>query len=182
MRTKSLGISTAGIIILIISILALIAVGYFGLRFLGVFDKNTKDTTGSVTTSSTSGKMDANLVGNWDTGCLIPDPDSPWAEEHTFTIDAKGKATHARKSGETCASLKQDNVNEFQISIPAPGQIDFIASNGGGGNIYDMYSVSGNTLKFGHGFCNCSTLCSKSGGSTEGDRISCLNNFLIYKK
>ena len=141
-----------------------------------------KNGTTKTTTPKSTGKIDSNLVGNWDTGCLVPDPNSPWAEQHTFKIESNGNATHTRSTGDTCAGLKQDHFEEYQISIPSANQINLIAKTANEPSIYDIYAVSGNTLKFGHGFCNCSKLCSASGGSTEGDRISCLNDFLVYKK
>ena len=182
MSLKSRGISTGGVILMILGILLIIGFGYWGLRSLGVFGKKSNE---NGTSQKVSSKMDSKLVGQWDTGCLVPDPNSPWAERHTFTINADGTANHKRFTGETCPATKNDHDENYTLEFPASGQVNFIPTKNNiepEAAIYDIYSVSGSNLTFGHGFCNCSTLCSASGGATAGDRFTCLNQFLVYKK
>lgn len=172
----------AGIILLT---LAIIFGLYFGLAY--ILRKVNNQETGTTTTTETtksSGKIDQNLVGEWDTGCLVPDPNSPWAEQHHFSIKSDGTAIHTRKSGETCAGLNLDNTDAAKMTVPAAGEINIAFTSGvaAGTTIYDIYQVSGNTLLFGHGFCNCTDAGSASGGATAGDRFNRLNTFLSYKK
>jgi hypothetical protein len=169
-------------LLIILSVIAILFLIYLILAYVAnkIDSKYVTNTNmPSATTKTSDSKIDSALVGTWDTGCLVPDPGSPWAEEHKFVIGSDGKAVHTRSSGESCAALRSDGDQNYTITIPASGQINLASS---AGSIYDMYQVSGNTLKFGHGFCNCTKLCSVSGGATEGDRITCLNEFLVYKK
>lgn len=169
------------IILAVIAILFLIylVLAYVSNKIDSKYGTNTNTNTTSATTKTSDSKIDSALVGSWDTGCLVPDPNSPWAEEHKFVIGSDGKAVHTRLSGNSCAGLHSDGDQNYTITIPASGQINLISS---AGSIYDIYQADGNTLKFGHGFTNSTKLCSVSGGSTEGDRITCLNDFLVYKK
>ena len=163
--------------VVIIVILVYLILAYVANKIDSKYSTNTNTT--SETTKTSNSKIDSALVASWDTGCLVPDPNSPWAEEHKFVIGSDGKAVHTRSSGESCASLHSDGDQNYTITIPASGQINLTSS---AGSIYDIYQISGSNLKFGHGFCNCTTLCSVSGGATEGDRITCLNDYLVYKK
>lgn len=166
--------------VIVILILIYLILAYVANKIDSKYVTNTNTTNAnSATTKTSDSKIDSALVGSWDTGCLVPDPNSPWAEEHKFVIEESGKAVHTRLSGESCAGLQSDGDQNYTITIPAGGQINLVSS---AGSIYDIYQVSGSTLKFGHGFCNCTKLCSASGGATEGDRITCLNDFLVYKK
>lgn len=121
------------------------------------------------------------LVANWDTGCLIPDPDSPWAERHKFEIKSDGTATHWRWSGASCSAIVKEEPQNYRIEIPASGKINFLEKETGAPWMWDIYEISGDNLYFGHGFNNGMTTSTLSGGS-EGDRFNGLNKFLAYKK
>ena len=173
-------------------VLVVLIVGYFGLAWLlRTLDKTQKEpsttTSTSSTTSSSSSKAGESqsvkdLVGTWETTCLTPDINSPWGEKHVFTFNSDGTAKHVRSSGESCGSLKEDTPQNYKVTIPAKGQIDFVSTDSGQ-SIYDSYELnSDNTLRFGHGFCNCpNTGGGKSGGSAD-DRITLINNYLVYQK
>lgn len=171
-------------------VVILIFSGYLGLAFvLRNLDKSlssnsswTQQQKGNAQ-KAVQGTVDQNLVGNWDTGCLVPDPNSPWAERHIFTINTNGTGNHKRSSGQTCDVLADDLDDNFNFVIPSLGQINLSYTSGiiSGTTVYDIYQVSGNTLKFGHGFCNCASSGGKY-GANESDRFVILNNFLAYKK
>ncbi|MBI2051582.1 hypothetical protein HYT33_02350 [Candidatus Roizmanbacteria bacterium] len=166
----------------VVVVLALLFVGYLGVAFLlHRIDRAPGETT--QTAGSAQGSVDQSLVANWDTGCLIPDPKSPWAERHTFTINSDGTGNHKRSSGESCSKLSVDNDDKVTITIPEQGKINLAFTSGQfeGNTLYDIYEVSTDTLKFGHGFCNCVENSGKT-GSSESDRFTSLNNFLLYKK
>lgn len=177
------------ILLIVGVVLVVVAAGYFGLA--SVLHKIDTPSLGSPTGQSVvSGQtqpasqagIDQALVGNWATDCLIPDPNSPWAEKHTFTLNANGTGNHTRSSGQTCDKLTPDLDDNFNFTTPTPGQINLAYTSGmvSGMTIYDMYQASGNTLEFGHGFCNCTT--TGGLGTDEGSRLSRLNKFLVYKK
>jgi len=173
-------------------IIVVIFIAYFGLAWLlRTLDKTQKEPTGTTSTTSTTSSSATkagesqsikDLVGTWETTCLTPDINSPWAEKHVFTFNSDGTAKHVRSSGENCGSLKEDQPQNYKVTIPAKGQIDFVSTDSGP-SIYDSYEIaSDNTLRFGHGFCNCSnTGGGKSGGSAD-DRITLINNYLVYQK
>lgn len=151
---------------------------------VGVFDFGKNSESGVATTKTVTGTIDQNLIGFWDTGCLIPKAGDPWAEQHTFAISSNGIANHRRLSGESCAALKEDHNENYNISFPASGQINFIPTDNNvedEPDIYDIYEVTTTTLKFGHGFCNCTSTGGRF-GLTAADRIVQLNEFLVYKK
>lgn len=131
-----------------------------------------------------SSTVDQNIVGNWDTGCLIPKIGDPWAERHTFTISSDGTANHKRYTGVNCDAMAVDHDDDMKLSVPSMGKVDISYTKGiaAGGKVYDVYQVSGNTLKFGHGFCNCTKdLAGGTFGQSDDKRPS-LNDFLAYKK
>jgi len=180
------GSKTTWIIAVVVGVvLVILAAAFFTWRYFqgkGVEETANQVMDGTInssTTKSSSGKIDQNLVGTWDTGCLVPDPNSPWAEEHKFVISANGKAVHTRSSGESCAGLRSDGDQNYTITIPTKDQINLSSSEG---TIYDIYSVAGNDLYFGHGFCSCSNAGSINGGATEAGRFTRLNQFLKYQK
>lgn len=169
------------IVLIVILILVVLTGLYFGVTWILRRANN-----GGISTSTSTSKIsDSALVGEWDTGCLVPDPNSPWAERHIFTINSNGTANHKRYSGENCGVIKQDNSDDITFTIPASGQINLTFTSGvaTGSTTYDIYKVSGDTLLFGHGFCNCAKD-SLTGdfGLTEATRFSAINNFLVYKK
>ena len=172
-------------------VIAIIVGGYFGLAWvLRTVDSPTapqeadqQETDEATETTAQSGVVDQDIVGEWDTGCLVPDPDSKWAERHTFTISSDGTANHKRYSGESCGTLAVDHDDDITYVIPEKGKINltFVDLEPAGGASYDIYSVAGGVLKFGHGFCNCTPTDGNYGGS-EAERFTRLNNFLAYKK
>ena len=130
------------------------------------------------------GKVDSALVGTWVSDCLIPDPNSPWSEKHQFVINSDGTAVHTRWSDDStnhdCGPRGQPGtlVDNYTITIPETGKINLTDSSG---THYDIYQVNGNTLLFGHGFRNNLPYDTHT-GSSEADRISSLNNYIIYSK
>jgi len=180
-----------GGIILAVGIVLLVAASFLGFRIftypamlLDNYFNKTSDNSGSA---SFSPDVDSALVDDWDTGCLLPDVNSPWAERHTFTISSSGTANHKRYTGESCATLSStpDHDDDMNLTIPSAGKINLTYTSGiaAGTTIYDIYQVSGDTLYFGHGFCNCTKdLASGNFGNTEATRVMSLNTFLAYKK
>ena len=168
--------------ILLVCLIAVVLLGgYFGLAF--ILHNLNKNAPNQVDTKSKQEVLDQNLVGSWDTGCLVPDPSSPWAERHTMTIIANGTGVHKRSSGAACGTLTEDNVDNFHFTIPGQEKIDLSYTSGvaSGNTVYDIYQITGKSLKFGHGFCNCTSESGKFGLS-ENDRFTKLNDFLVYKK
>jgi len=177
-----------GIIIAVVIVLLLIA-SFLGFRLFtypAMLLSNYFDKTGNNSAEvGVSKNVDPALVGNWDTGCLVPDSNSPWAERHTFTISSNGTANHKRYSGNSCAAIAEDHNDNINFTIPSSGKINLTYTSGiaAGSTSYDIYKVSGDTLRFGHGFCNCSKdLATGDYGLTEATRFSLLNEFLVYKK
>lgn len=158
---------------------------YLGLAYILKKVNNSSPESAKTTTTSSAKISDKNVIGKWDTGCLVPDPNSPWAERHTFVFESNGTATHTRSTGDSClAELKQDHKEVYNVTIPASGQINLVPTKDypDEPSIYDIYNVSGNTLLLGHGFCNCTNAGSTNGGATESGRINRLNEFLKYQK
>ncbi|MDD5039926.1 MAG: hypothetical protein PHY34_02140 [Patescibacteria group bacterium] len=119
------------------------------------------------------------LLGSWQTDCLVPDPDSPWAEQHFFTFNDDSTAEHRCVSYDqaSCAGEATTLVDLYSYSFPTTGQIDLVDSDKGN-YIKDIYQLSGNEVRFGHGFRNDTT--SENKDST--DRITTLNAFIVYTK
>ncbi len=164
-------------------VIVLLFVGYLGVAFvLHRIDKGSISNQSGDAQTTARGSIDQNLIGNWDTGCLVPDPKSPWAERHTFSIKSDGTANHKRYSGNSCLKMAADQDDNGNFTVPSTGKINLSYTTGfaAGVTVYDIYQISGTTLKFGHGFCNC-TGNGKNGGS-ETDRFTAPNNFLLYKK
>lgn len=164
-------------------ILALLFVAYLGVAFaLHRIDRGSVSNQIGYNTVSAPGSLDQNLVGDWDTGCLVPDPKSPWAERHTFAIKSDGTGHHTRYSGNSCATLASDLNDNVNFTSTGQEKINLSYTSGvaAGVTIYDIYQVAGNTLEFGHGFCNC--VGNGKLGNSEGDRYTALNDFLLYKK
>lgn len=139
---------------------------------------------GGSTTPSTSpasaGTLDQQLVGTWESACLVPDPDSPWAEKHQFVFNADGTAVHTRWSNDkTCQPASMTLTNEYRYTIPQSGQINLL-DIAEGQTIYDIYQVSGSTLYLGHGFR--SGLPYSGDGSSPSARIGSLNTYIKYQK
>lgn len=154
----------------------------------------------TATTTTASAKIDSALVGTWESDCLVPDPNSKWAEQHFFTIKSDSPATHVRKSYFTtdCTTLQPELIitDTFKITIPATGQINLTwtaldnaqlssigmsATDYIGKTQYDIYKVSGNTLMLGEGFRNNQAYTGPDGMS-EANRFTTLNEYIVYKK
>ncbi|OGY24641.1 MAG: hypothetical protein A2Y57_00780 [Candidatus Woykebacteria bacterium RBG_13_40_7b] len=190
------GLIIAGIVLLA---LAIIFGLYFGLAYiLRKANEGTEPT--ATTTTTTSGKLsDQNLVGTWESECLVPDPNSKWAEKHSIAINKDGTATHTRLSWDLndCTTLDSSGkiVTQYKLTTPSAGKINFTvtgyensmmdaaqAAQMKGATIYDIYQVTGNTLKFGHGFRGDQEAYGDKSGSSENDRFDTLNDFIAYKK
>lgn len=144
-------------------------------------EENLPETTDTSDLVGEDGIADKDLIGSWDTGCLVPDPESAWAEQHQFEIRSDGTATHQRLSGDSCAVLSKDNVTHDYILVPlGNGQIDIYDSTGTAA-FYDIYEVTNTTLYFGHGFRD-NYPSNITHGSTPEERINSLNTFIAYKK
>lgn len=146
---------------------------------------NTNEQTNTVINQNTNNSADSvpdELIGTWKSECLTPDPDSPWSEQHQFTFDAEGWATHIRwdwdQSG--CSGNMNTITNEYLAAFPDVGQINLV-DMGEGVSIYDIYSVSENTLLLGHGFRNQQAY-STTTGETPLARITSLNEYIQYQK
>lgn len=202
-KPKKSGSSKTCLIIAIVVIisLGLLAGVYFGLAYvLRKSDSTTGVSTDANNKTKTTGKFtDQNLVGSWQSECLVPDPESKWAEQHSFVIKKDGTATHTRKDWgmNDCTTLEPTGtiVDTFKLTIPSVNKINLNyvssdnsrmtgaqASQFSGQIIYDIYQVSGNTLEFGHGFRGDDLAYGDRSGGSEGDRFDTLNTFIVYTK
>ncbi|MBI3980974.1 lipocalin family protein [Candidatus Microgenomates bacterium] len=181
MKPKTSGKKYLLLLLLLLLFFVYVTFGPFlKIAIFSLFYKDNPDTLVSIPVAEKpSGKIDSNLVANWDTGCLIPDRHSAWAERHTFSFKSDGTTNHKRYSGSSCDNLAVDHDDQMTWEIVGNGKINLYYSTGG--KIYDIYELSNNTLKFGHGFCNCSDM-GGAYGVDEGDRFVKLNDFLLYKK
>ncbi|MBI4004527.1 lipocalin family protein, partial [Candidatus Roizmanbacteria bacterium] len=156
---------------------------FLQIAMMSLFDKNSDTASVSITERSNenaTGKIDSNLIASWDTGCLIPDAYSAYAERHTFVFNTNETANHKRYMGSSCTTMVVDKNEDMTWKILGSGKINLYYTNTGGA-IYDIYEITDNKLRFGHGFCNCSYSGGSYGFSNE-DRFSRLNDFLLYKK
>lgn len=187
----------AGIIVLV---LAIIFGLYFGLAFvLRKINNETAGPTGNTITDTSEKLTDKNLIGTWESDCLVPDQDSKWAEKHKFVINADGTATHTRQDWamNDCTSVQPTGLitDQFELTIPLSGKINLTytgvtnsrmdaaqLAQFAGQSIYDIYQVSGKTLEFGHGFRGDNLSYGGKTGSSESDRFDTLNSFIIYSK
>lgn len=177
------------IIVLVLGVLAIVGfVGYrvWSARWQKAADKKVEEAIKSTSPGATADQPapDDQLVGKWETGCLVPDPDSDWAEKHQFVIEGN-KATHTRWSNDTasrdCANPTMTLVNNYTITVPAGGQINLFDSEAQA-TIYDIYKVDGSNLLFGHGFRGDNATYSVNNGDSASTRIESLNPYLVYKK
>lgn len=122
------------------------------------------------------------LIGSWQSPCLIPDENSDYAEQHYFVFYANRTATHTRETfyKKACVGSDMTLVNNYTYTIPTSGQINFTDS-ATGETFYDIYMMDVANLTFGHGFRNHLTYPTTDGGS-EAARISTLNQYIIYSK
>lgn len=122
------------------------------------------------------------LVGSWTTGCKVPDPNSKWAELHTFVFNADNTAVHTRDAfyKKSCdGGPDMHDVNSYNFNIEEVGKIDFM-DLGAGVPMYDIYALSGDSLQFGHGFRNDAVY--GGAGISPESRIHILNTFLTYHR
>ncbi|MFA5135655.1 MAG: hypothetical protein WC505_07785 [Patescibacteria group bacterium] len=129
--------------------------------------------------SNTNAAVASELVGSWQTDCLIPDMNSPWAEQHFFTFDTGGAAQHKRVSyyEPACTGSGDTMVDNYTYSLPGANQIDLIDIEKDN-TINDLYQLTGSELRFGHGYRNDTT----SENKDASGRITTLNNFIVYGK
>lgn len=176
------------ILLIAVGVIIILFTGYFGLAFvLRQVDKappSSNQNETQQTADTTQGSADQNLIGTWETDCLVPVIDNKWAEKHQFVIK-ENKATHTRWSDDSgannCNKPNMTLVNKYTYTIPASSQINFNDIENGV-TFFDMYKVGGSTLEFGHGFRNDYTGANKISGETEANRIDTLNTYLIYKR
>ncbi|KKP92598.1 MAG: hypothetical protein UR98_C0022G0006 [Parcubacteria group bacterium GW2011_GWA1_36_12] len=155
-----------------------------------------KNGTSPNTSTKTNGKIDQNLVGTWESDCLVPDPGSKWAEKHKYVINSDGTAIHTRQDWEMndCTSVQPTGLitDQIKLSIPSAGKIDqtIVSEENSRSNpnapasgmvMYDIYQVSGSTLEFGWGFRDDVPYDGKT-GSSDGDRFTTLNSYIVYNK
>lgn len=168
-------------------VIALLFVGYLVLAFvLHRIDRGSiaNQSDGDQTTVVEPGSIDQNLVGTWETDCLVPVVGNKWAEKHQFVIE-DDKATHTRWSDDSgannCDKPNMTLVNRYTYTVPTNGQINFNDIENGV-SFFDIYKNEGSALEFGHGFRKDYTGANKINGDTEANRIDSLNVYLIYKK
>lgn len=120
------------------------------------------------------------LIGSWKTPCLVPDENSNYAEQHYFVIYPNRTATYTRESfyKKTCSGSDMTLVHNYSYTIPKTGQINFTDLETSQ-TFYDIYMVQNGSLTFGHGFRNTLPY-PASVGASEADRISTLNQYIVY--
>lgn len=124
------------------------------------------------------------LVGTWLSECLVPDLGSAWSEQHQFVIKADGTAVYTRWSAADHACTHGDDIatRNYVYTLPADNQIN-LTDNDAGATIFDMYQITGTTLKFGHGFqAHYPTGYDATQGNTLANRFHVLNNYIVYTK
>lgn len=178
------------VIVVIGGLVMFLFVGYLGLAYvLRTLDKpvssSPSQAQGGNLQQATKGTADKNLVGTWETDCLVPKANEKWAEKHQFVIEGN-KAIHTRWSDWSGANNCDKKsamtlVNKYTYTVPASGQIN-LTDTENGITTFDMYAVNGPTLEFGHGFRLSYAGASKLNGETEANRIDTLNTYLVYKK
>jgi hypothetical protein len=185
--------------IIIILIFVIIVGGYFFWRFFlsepqeltpgqeKQIEEASEKTSPEEQPTSESSQMDSKLVGTWVSDCLVPDPDSDWAEKHQFEIKNDGTAVHTRWSDTSglnnCEQNSMTLVNNYKCTTVEEGKINLYDTDEGV-TIYDIYQVMGNNLTFGHGFRGDSPShpYPKNQGDSSENRIESLNKYIIYKK
>jgi hypothetical protein len=201
MEQEQKGFSAYWIILIIFLVFIFGFGGWFFWRFFGGTDSSNSTTT---TKPSASIKIDATLAGTWESECLVPDPNSKWAEKHKIVISANNTAIHTRQSWDMndCTTVQPSGTitDTYKLASPSSGKINLTwtayASTGSvssslagisssdfiGKTIYDIYKVSGNTLEFGHGFRGDNLAYGAKTGGSEADRFDSLNTYIVYKK
>lgn len=188
------------IIALVCLILAVVFGGYLGLAWiLRKVNGEVNNPNSNQTTTKSTENFDKNLVGTWESDCLVPDQESKWAEKHKFVINKDGTATHTRLDWalNDCTTLQPTGTitDQFKLTIPLSGKINlaFVSTENtrmtadqisqySGKTIYDIYQVSAGTLEFGHGFRGDNLAYSSKTGGSENDRFDSLNAFIVYRK
>ena len=196
-KTKGVnkGLLTMIVILIVIFLLAMLGLVFYLVKAGQPFSHTSKDKVafdkiykeGAKTKSAGSIKAGANpeyqkMIGKWDTGCLVPDSKSPWAEKHEFIFNGDATAQHFRWSGDSCATLTKDAFTQrYRVEISGLGKVDLIAIDDGQ-NIYDIYKIEGNSLYLGHGFRTNYPAGMENFGQTPEARFNSLNTFLKYNK
>lgn len=142
------------------------------------------DSTAVVTNQAVTAPTTNALVGTWLSACLVPDLNSAWSEQHQFVIKADGTAVYTRWSSadHVCTHGNDIATRNYVYSIPAVGQIN-LTDNDAEATIYDMYQLSGTTLKFGHGFqTHYAAGYDATQGGTAANRFHVLNDYIVYTK
>lgn len=123
-----------------------------------------------------------NLIGSWKSACLVPDQNSQYAEQHYFTFLPNGTALHKRETfyKQACTSSDMTLVDNYMFTVPANGQINFTDLKTGQ-TFYDIYTQTGITLLFGHGFRNSAEPVGNSGAS-EANRFTSINSYIVYSR
>lgn len=182
------GFGAAEVLIIIVVIALLGAAGWYVIQKKKKDDKQIVPTSSAQNSSSpakgSKKTASSELVGTWQTDCLVPVANNKWAEKHQFVIEGN-KATHTRWSDDTgkndCSKPDMTIANHYTYTIPVSGQINLTDTDQQLA-IYDIYKVSGSTLEFGHGFRQDYAGANKINGDTEANRIDSLNTYLVYTK
>ena len=138
-------------------------------------------TNNPATSDSGSSSSNNKLVGTWKTDCKVPDPNSKWAELHTFVFSGDNTAVYTRQSyyQPSCVGEGMKIIIKYNYIIEGEGKIMF-KNLDDSVTFYDMYALNGDTLEFGHGFRNDTVF--GGTGATPETRIKFLNKYLLYKK
>ncbi|MFH0805245.1 MAG: lipocalin family protein [Patescibacteria group bacterium] len=169
-------------IILVLLFLLIISGGFFFWRSFLLNDEVDNPKLENALANATNRATSA-IIGTWKSDCLVPDVNSSWSEQHQFVINADGTAVHTRWSGSDHACTPEETLaTTYTYTIPQTGQIN-LTDQDSGSTIYDIYQVSGSTLKFGHGFQSpYPTGYVATQGFSAAKRFHDLNNYIVYKK
>jgi len=123
-----------------------------------------------------------NLIGSWKSACLIPDEKSDYAEQHYFVFYANRTTIHTRETfyKKSCTGSSDTSINNYSYTIPSAGQIN-LTDLVTGQTLYDIYQLQTGSLLFGHGFRNTLPY-PATAGSSDSDRMSNLNQYIVYSK
>lgn len=172
-------------------ILSLLMVGLVLTGAACVQKTTTTNANNAITNSATVNTVqpqavtttDNTLVGTWLSKCLVPDLGSAWSEQHQFVIKADGTAVYTRWSAYDHNCTKTDTATRnYAYALPAAGQIN-LTDTGEGATFYDIYQVTGQTLKFGHGFqAHYPAGYDATQGNTAANPFHVLNDYIVYTK
>lgn len=156
-----------------------------GLKTTTTDANNAKTKSAEVNTAQTQAvtMTDDSLVGVWLSKCLVPDEGSAWSEQHQFVINSEGTAVYTRWSAYDHNCTKTNTIiRNYTYTLPAAERIN-LTDTEAGATIYDMYLVSGQTLKFGHGFqARYPAGYDATQGNTAANPFHVLNDYIVYTK